>query len=72
MIETLDDNDVMVSVNCHLVPITIDSGAKMSIFQQEFIQQSDFVGETFKFKGVLAGYKWREAQVTQCSYQDWQ
>ena len=55
MIETLDDNDVVALVNGHLVPIAIDSGAKMSIVPQEFVEQSDFVGEILTFKGVLQG-----------------
>ena len=53
----------MARVNGHLVPTTIDSGAKISIVPNEFIKSDDFVGETLKFKGVLAGYEWTKAHV---------
>ena len=62
-IETLDKNDVMASVNDKLVPMTLDSGAKISIAPKEFVKQSDFIGETLKFKGILANYELTEAQV---------
>ena len=42
-IETLEDNDVMANVNGHLVPTTIDSGAKISIVPKEFIKSDEFV-----------------------------
>ena len=62
-VETLDTNDVMASVNGQLVPITIDSGAKVSIVPEESVQELDFVGETLKFKSNLSKCEWTEAQV---------
>ena len=57
-IETLDNMDVMGSVNGKLLPITIYSGANVSIVTEEFVKSSDFDGNTLKFKGILAGYQW--------------
>ena len=63
LIETLAKNDVMASVNNHLLPMTLDSGAEISIVPQEFVNPSDFTGESLKFKGVLAKHAWTEARV---------
>ena len=50
-----------------LVPTTINSGAKISIVPKKLIKSDDFVGETLKFKGVLAGYEWTEVHVAKVS-----
>ena len=50
--ECLAENDVMASVDNHLVPMTLDSGAEVSIVPQEFVRLSDYTGEKLKFKGV--------------------
>ena len=55
--ETLDNMDVIGSVNGQLIPITIDSGAKVSIVPEEFVKESDLDGTKLKFKGILAGYQ---------------
>ena len=46
LIETLSKNDVMASIHNHLLPITLDSGAEISIVPQEFVNPSDFTGES--------------------------
>ena len=63
LIETLAKNDSMASVNNQLLPMTLDSGAEISIVPQEFVNPSDFTGESLKFKGVLAKHAWTEARV---------
>ena len=45
-VETLDDMDVMGTVNGYLLHITIDSGAKISLFLEEFVDPSHIDGTT--------------------------
>ena len=63
LIEKLAENDVMASVNKHLLPMTLDSGAEISIVPQEFVEPSNFTGESLKFKGILVKGEWIEAKV---------
>ena len=61
VITTLGGSDVMVKVNGSLVPVTIDSGAGVSLIPKEFIKESDYTGRKECFKGVLAKDGWVEA-----------
>ena len=63
LIETLAENDVMASVNSHLVPMTLDSGAEISLVPKEFVNPDNYTGESLKFKGVDAAGEWIEAKV---------
>ena len=63
MIECLAENDVMASVNSHLVPMILDSGAEVSTVPQEFVNPSKFTEEKLKFKSVFAKQEWTEAKV---------
>ena len=45
-VETLDDMDVMGTVNGYLLHITIDSGVKISLFLEEFVDPSHIDGTT--------------------------
>ena len=40
LIGKLAENDVMASVNKHLLPMYLDSGAEKSIVPQEFVEPS--------------------------------
>ena len=62
-IECLAENDVMASVNSHLVPMALDSRAAVSIVPQKFVNSSNFTGEKLKFNGVFAKQEWTEARV---------
>ena len=62
-VETLGENDVMASVNSNLMPMTLDSGAEMSIVPREFVRESEYMGETLKFMGVLINHEHSEAKV---------
>ena len=63
LVECLAENNVMASVNNHLVPMTLDSGAEVTIVPQEFVKPSDCMEEKLKFNGVLAKHEWTEARV---------
>ena len=63
MIESLAENEVMTSVNGNFSPMTQDSGAEVSIVPEEFVDSSDYAGESLKFRGVQAKCEWIEAKV---------
>ena len=42
----LKDNELMGSIGAHVLPVTCDSGADITIVPEECVQQSDFTGET--------------------------
>ena len=62
-VETLGENDVMASANSNLMPMTLNSGAEMPIVTREFVRESEYTGETFKFRGVLTNHEHSEAKV---------
>ena len=53
----------MASVNKHLLPMTLDFSAEISIVPQEYVEPSHFTGESLKFKGTLVKGEWIEAKV---------
>ena len=60
-VEVLGRNDAMAKANGHLVPITFDSGAAMSLIPREFVSARNYTGKKRCFKGVLTKYDWEEA-----------
>ena len=66
-IVSLDPSDVLAEVSGTKIPLTLDTGADISIVPSEVVKSHEFTDETFTFKTVLSdekGYEGKVANVT--------
>ena len=49
--ELLDENDVLATVDGYSLPMTIDTGAKISIMPTEFVRENLLIGRVESIKG---------------------
>ena len=54
-VKALGSNEVMGQMAGILLPITLDSGAQVTVVPEEVVQVSEFTGESTKFKGIIQG-----------------
>ena len=57
-ITTLNQHDVMSEITGIRLPLTIDSGAIISVVPIELVSESEFTGEVSKLKGLNSNGKW--------------
>ena len=46
-VKPLKENEVLGTVEGHILPITFDSGAEISVVPEECVRESQYTGETF-------------------------
>ena len=52
-VKALGKHEVLGQISGFLVPITIDSGAELTLLPEEMVQQSQFTGDTKPFNIVM-------------------
>ena len=54
-VKALRENEIMAQISGILVPVTIDSGAQITVVPEELVKQTEFTGETTTFKDIMEG-----------------
>ena len=54
-VKALGNNEVMAEMSGILLPVTLDSGAQVTIVPEEAVKESEFTGETTRFSGIMHG-----------------
>ena len=62
-IKRLATNNVMAKINEVRIPMTIDSGAKVSIVPLELVKQEELTGDSTKCKGAFDKQTWTDAKI---------
>ena len=50
------------------IPLTIDSGAMISVVPIELVRESEFTGEVSKFKGLNSKCEWSQGKVANVTF----
>ena len=53
--KALGNSEVMAEMLGILLPVTLDSGAQVTIVPEEAVKESEFTGETTRFNGIMHG-----------------
>ena len=67
-ITTLNQNDVMSEITGITLPLTIDSGAMISVVPIELVSESEFTGEVSKLKGLNSNGEWSQGKVANVTF----
>ena len=64
-VKALGKNEVMADVSGTVIPVTVDSGAQMTVVPLEVVKDHEFTGETTTFNGTIDGeYTGQLADIT--------
>ena len=54
-VKALRDNEIMDHISGILVPVTIDSGAQLTVVPEELVKPIEFTSETTAYKDIVEG-----------------
>ena len=54
-VKALGENELMAQISGISVPITVDSGAQLTVVPEEMVKESEFTGENKRFNDVMQG-----------------
>ena len=61
--ELLDENDVLATVDVYSIPMTIDTGAKISVMPTVFVREDSLIGRVESIKGFEKTALFREVPM---------
>ena len=67
-IERLAKNDIMATLGGKRIPMTFNSGAKISVVPIELVKQEELTGETSKCKGAFSKKEWSEGKLANVTF----
>ena len=63
-VTSLNANEVIAEISGVRIPLTIDSGAQMTVVPLEVVKPEELTGETTKLNGIIdGGYEGQQANV---------